>query len=189
MKQHQTDQARLSRWVRYLASAFFNIYLLCNVIGWLAPPPMLHGAFGGNGGFELMLQLHGMPWASVIAMPLWQRGLGLALALPALCALGYAVSQLGAMLRSFERAAFFTPQVSLRFRRFVGFLLLGTVLTILEPTLRNAGFSLLGEGRLQLSLDVTGSDLWVLVLCAVFYAIAQIIHEGQRLANENSEFV
>jgi hypothetical protein len=103
--------------------------------------------------------------------------------------LGYAVSQLGAMLRSFEQAAFFTPQVSLQFRRFVGFLLLGTVLTILEPTLRNAGFSLLGEGRLQLSLDVTGSDLWVLVLCAVFYAIAQIIHEGQRLADENSEFV
>ena len=190
MKKNQTAPAALSRRVRYGVSGFFVLYLLLTVLGWLAPVPAVQGAVGG-GMYELLLQLQSQPFERLAAMPLWQRGLGLALALPALCVLGDAVRQLAAVLRQFEQGVFFTPQVARHFRRFAGGLLLGTVLTLLEPTVRGMLFGLLEDGasRLRLVIDITGGDLWTLLLCSVFFALAQILHEGQRLADENSGFI
>ncbi|PLY43139.1 hypothetical protein CSZ94_08500 [Janthinobacterium sp. ROICE36] len=191
MKKNQTRAALLSRRVRYGVSAFFVLYLLLTVLGWLAPAPAAHGSVGGAGMYELLLQLQSQPFERLAAMPLWQRGLGLALALPALLVLGDAVRQLVLVLHQFEQGVFFTPQVAQRFRRFAGGLLLGTVLTLLEPTVRGMLFGLLDEGasQLRLVIDITGGDLWTLLLCTVFLALAQILHEGQRLADENSEFI
>lgn len=192
MKKHQGDPARLSRRVRYCAQGFFWLYVLGSVLGWLAPPPLFSGMLGGKGTFELLLQLQNIPFGRIAAMPYWQRALGLALALPALLALGDAVRQLAAMLRGFEHKVVFTPLLSRQFRRFSAGLLLGTLLTLAEPTLRGIVFGLLEDGpaaRLRLVLDVTGGDLWTLLLCTVFFALAQILHEGQRLADENSGFV
>jgi hypothetical protein len=192
MKKHQGDPSGLSRRVRYCAQGFFCLYLLGSVLGWLAPLPLFRGALGGGGMFEVLLQLQGMPFERVAAMPYWQRALGLALALPALLALGDAVRQLAAMLRGFEHQVVFTPLLSRQFRRFSAGLLAGTLLTMVEPTLRAMVFGLLEDGpgaKLRLVLDVTGGDLWTLLLCTVFFALAQILHEGQRLADENSGFV
>lgn len=191
MKNNQTGPAALSRRVRYGVSAFFVLYLLLTVLGWLAPAPAAHGSLGGAGMYELLLQLQSQPFERLAAMPLWQRGLGLALALPALLVLGDAVRQLALVLRQFEQGVFFTPQVAQRFRRFAGGLLLGTVLTLLEPSVRGMLFGLLEEGtsQLRLVIDITGGDLWTLLLCTVFLALAQILHEGQRLADENSGFI
>lgn len=191
MKKNLTGPAALSRRVRYGVSAFFGLYLLLTVLGWLAPAPAAHGSLGGAGMYELLLQLQSQPFERLAAMPLWQRGLGLALALPALLVLGDAVRQLALVLRQFEQGVFFTPQVAQRFRRFAGGLLLGTVLTLLEPTVRGMLFGLLEEGtsQLRLVIDITGGDLWTLLLCTVFLALAQILHEGQRLADENSGFI
>ena len=69
---------------------------------------------------------------------------------------------------------------------------MGTGLTMLEPALRSAVFGLLLDppgAPLTLALELNGSDFWTLLLCAVFYAIAHILDEGQRLAEENSGFV
>ena len=191
MKKNPTGPAALSRRVRYGVSAFFVLYLLLTVLGWLAPAPAARGSLGSAGMYELLLQLQSQPFARLAAMPLWQRGLGLALSLPALLVLGDAVRQLALVLRQFEQGVFFTPQVAQRFRRFAGGLLLGTVLTLLEPTVRGMLFGLLEEGtsQLRLVIDITGGDLWTLLLCTVFLALAQILHEGQRLADENSGFI
>lgn len=191
MKNNQTGPAALSRRVRYGVSAFFVLYLLLTVLGWLAPAPAAQGSLGGAGMYELLLQLQSQPFERLAAMSLWQRGLGLALALPALLVLGDAVRQLALVLRQFEQGVYFTPQVAQRFRRFAGGLLLGTVLTLLEPTVRGMLFGLLEEGtsQLRLVIDITGGDLWTLLLCTVFLALAQILHEGQRLADENSGFI
>ena len=191
MKKNQTGPAALSRRVRYGVSAFFVLYLLLTVLGWLTPAPAAHGSLGSAGMYELLLQLQSQPFARLAVMPLWQRGLGLALALPALLVLGDAVRQLALVLRQFEQGVFFTPQVAQRFRRFAGGVLLGTVLTLLEPTVRGMLFGLLEDGtsQLRLVIDITGGDLWTLLLCSVFFALAQILHEGQRLADENSGFI
>lgn len=191
MKKNPTGPAALSRRVRYGVSGFFVLYLLLTVLGWLAPAPAVQGAVGGAGMYELLLQLQSQPFERLAAMPLWQRGLGLALALPALLVLGDAVRQLALVLRQFEQGVFFTPQVARHFRRFAGGLLLGTVLTLLEPTVRCMLFGLLEDGasQLRLVIDITGGDLWTLLLCSVFFALAQILHEGQRLADENSGFI
>ncbi|KHA80499.1 hypothetical protein [Janthinobacterium lividum] len=191
MKKNPEGPAALSRRVRYGVSAFFVLYLLLTVLGWLAPAPAAHGSLGDAGMYELLLQLQSQPFERLAAMPLWQRCLGLALALPALLVLGDAVRQLAVVLRQFEQGVFFTPQVAQRFRRFAGGLLLGTVLTLLEPTVRGMLFGLLDEGtsQLRLVIDITGGDLWTLLLCTVFLALAQILHEGQRLADENSGFI
>jgi hypothetical protein len=191
MKKNNSGPALLSRRVRYGVSVFFLLYLLLTVLGWLAPAPAAHGTLGGAGMYELLLQLQSQPFAHLAAMPVWQRALGLALALPALLVLGDAVRQLALVLRQFEQGVFFTPQVVRRFRRFAGGLLLGTLLTLLEPTVRGMLFGLLEEGvsQLRLVIDITGGDLWTLLLCTVFLALAQILHEGQRLADENSGFI
>ena len=191
MKKNQTGPAALSRRVRYGVSGFFLLYLLLTMLGWLAPAPALQGAVGAAGLYELLLQLQGQPFERLAALPLWQRGLGLALALPALLVLGDAVRQLARVLRQFEQGVYFTPEVAAHFRRFAGGLLLGTFLTLLEPTVRGMLFGLLEEGTSQLRLvvDITGGDLWTLLLCSVFFALAQILHEGQRLADENSGFI
>ena len=176
--------------MRYLAAGFFILYLAGECLGWLAPPPWLRASLG-HGAAEMLLQLQNVAPARIAAMPFWQRVAGLALAAPALGALAFAVLQLCAVLSSFERAAYFTPQVSRQLRRFTLFLLLGTTLTMLEPTLRSAVLPQLGPApaaTLQLDIDVNGSDLCTLLLCAVYYALAHIIDEGQRLAIENSEF-
>jgi hypothetical protein len=186
MNKPKTDPASLSRRLRYGAAGFFSLYLIAECLGWLAPHALRQVAP------QLVLALQNVPLAQLDAMPLWQRVLGLMLALPALGALGAAVWQLNAVLRSFEQAAFFTPQVRRHFRRFAACLLAGTGLSMLEPTLRSAVFGLLlnppGAG-LTLEVDLNGSDLWTLLLCAVFYALAHILDEGQRLADENSGFV
>ncbi|MGK5048659.1 hypothetical protein ACQ4WP_22605 [Janthinobacterium sp. GB4P2] len=191
MKKNNSGPAALSRRVRYGVSGFFLLYLLLTVLGWLAPAPAAHGSLGGAGMYELLLQLQSQPFERLAAMPMWQRGLGLALALPALLVLGDAVRQLALVLRQFEQGVFFTPQVARRFRRFAGALLLGTLLTLLEPTVRGMLFGLLEKGtsQLRLVIDITGGDLWTLLLCTVFLALAQILHEGQRLADENSGFI
>lgn len=191
MKKNPAGPAALSRRVRYGVSGFFVLYLLLTVLGWLAPVPAVQGAVGGGGMYELLLQLQSQPFERLAATPLWQRGLGLALALPALLVLGDAVRQLALVLRQFEQGVFFTPQVVRHFRRFAGGLLLGTVLTLLEPTMHGMLFGLLEDGtsQLRLVIDITGGDLWTLLLCSVFFALAQILHEGQRLADENSGFI
>ena len=101
MKKNPTGPAALSRRVRYGVSGFFVLYLLLTVLGWLAPAPAVQGAVGGAGMYELLLQLQSQPFERLAAMPLWQRGLGLALALPALLVLGDAVRQLALVLRQF----------------------------------------------------------------------------------------
>ncbi|MGK5076865.1 hypothetical protein [Janthinobacterium sp. HLX7-2] len=191
MKNNNAGPAALSRRVRYGVTGFFVLYLLLTVLGWLAPAPAAHGSLGGSGMYELALQLQGQPFASLAAMPWWQRGLGLALALPALLVLGDAVRQLALVLRQFELGVFFTVTVARHFRRFAGGLLLGTLLTLFEPSVRGMLFGLLEDGtsQLRLVLDITGGDLWTLLLCTVFFALAQIVHEGQRLADENSGFI
>ena len=191
MQKNNAGPAVLSRRVRLGVTSFFVVYLLLTVLGWLAPAPAAHGTVGGAGMYELVLQLQGQPFASLAAMPWWQRALGLVLALPALLVLGDAVRQLGRVLRQFEQGVYFTPPVAAYFRRFAACLLLGTLLTLLEPTVRGMLFGLLEEGtsQLRLVIDITGGDLWTLLLCCVFFALAQILHEGQRLADENSGFI
>lgn len=191
MPKNNAGPAVLSRRVRLGVTGFFVLYLLLTVLGWLAPAPAAHGTLGGAGMYELVLQLQSQPFERLAAMPWWQRALGLALALPALLVLGDAVRQLARVLRQFEQGVYFTPQVARQFRRFAGGLLLGTLLTLLEPTVRGMLFGLLEEGasQLRLVIDITGGDLWTLLLCSVFFALAQILHEGQRLADENSGFI
>ena len=191
MKNNNSGPAVLSRRVRFGVTGFFALYLLLTVLGWLAPAPAAQGSLGGAGMYELLLQLQSQPFERLAAMPWWQRGLGLALALPALLVLGDAVRQLARVLRQFEQGVYFTPQVVAHFRRFAGGLLLGTLLSLLEPTVRGMAFGLLEEGssQLRLVIDITGGDLWTLLLCTVFFALAQILHEGQRLADENSGFI
>lgn len=186
MNKKMTGPAVLSRRVRYLVWGFLAVYGLAEMLAWLAP------ALLSSGSSQWMLALQNLALPQVAALPLWLRAVGLALALPALLLLAAAVRALSTVLRSFEQGAFFTPQTRHGLRRFTALLSGGTALSMLEPTLRSAVFSLLQPapgGRLTLAFELSGSDLWTLLLCAVFYVIAHLMDEGQRLADENGGFV
>ena len=186
MKKKIAGPGVLSRRIRYLMSVFFALYCLAEVLAWLAPDLL------STGSSQLMLALQNLALPQVAALPLWLRAVGLALALPALLLLAAALRALSTVLRSFEQGAFFTPQTRHGLRRFTALLTGGTALSMLEPTLRSAVFGLLQQapgGRLTLEFQLSGSDLWTLLLCAVFYVIAHLMDEGQRLADENGGFV
>lgn len=171
---------------RYLIPAFFGLYTLFILIGWLVPD------WGGSASTGLALHLQDFTIEQLRNMSLLQRLTGLLCAMPALLALGRAVHALHWVLLSFERGEFFSTELTHRYRQFTACLFIGTLLTIVEPILRSLLFSFFHHGealKLTIDFDFSAADLWNLLLCAIFYLTTPALLEGRRLAEENREFI
>ena len=125
------------------------------------------------------------------ALDLPQRAAGIALALLALC---YGMARLARLLVKVRRGATFDRATIAHLRAFAGANLLSTLLAIVEPPLRTIvlrfGF---GAPTPKFAVGVSSEAiLLVLVLvlvCALFFLMTNLMHEGRRLAEENEGFV
>jgi hypothetical protein len=68
--------------------------------------------------------------------------------------------------------------------------LLSTLLSIIEPPLRTLvwRFGFGASGR-RTAVGVSSEELLLVLVCALFFLITNLMHEGRRLAEENEGFI
>ena len=176
----------LSRWIRYaaylMAASVVGIYL----VTWLFPEVTSHAHSHG----VARIHLAGLPTTTFAALTPGERLLVASVSLPYLAAFVWAFLRLGRMLKSFERGSFFDRQAVGDLRAFAGLLLVAKILSLAAMHLRVAiVVHLLGHKPGQVLVNLSSDDLSILLLCALLFAIAHMMEEGRRLAEENREFV
>lgn len=102
----------------------------------------------------------------------------------------YGVWRLRQLFGLYRTGALFTPAIAGHLQAFAAMLMLTVitsplvdVLTSLVLTMNNPA------GERSISINLGSNDLSVLFLSGVMFAIAWIMREGHRLAEENAEFV
>ncbi len=132
----------------------------------------------------------GLSYAAARALGGPQRLAGAATCLPVLLTLLYGLWRLQCALRNVERRAMFSLDTIAHVRAFAGAALASTLLAIVEVPLRTLVYRfVLGLPEHKLSIGVTNDQLLLILVCALFYLIIRLMHEGRRLAEENEGFV
>jgi hypothetical protein len=184
MKLARLDVGLHCRLIRLLLIVFLAIQVVFFVLSWVVPVALNHGSFFMQVGPE------GLAMNAVRAMPDSQRWIGLGLALPALLMLCRGVWHLDRMLAAFQRNAMFAIGTIAHLRGFAGATFLSMALSILEVPLRAIVYRfVLGVPDVRIGAGVTSAELFVILVCGLFYLIAGMMHEGRRLEQENEEFV
>jgi len=112
-----------------------------------------------------------------------------AASVPYLACLAWAFFHLHRMLRGFERGAFFERSTVRHLRTFSGLLLLAKFLSLGAAHIRVAMYLPVAAPGTRVGFSLTGDDLALLLLCALFFLIAHLMDEGDRLAEENRAFL
>jgi hypothetical protein len=163
----------------FFVTAVIAIYL----VAWISPDITSHR--------HPVLHLAGLPANVLASFTFEQRALIASMSLPYLAVLVWAFYRLVRMLRAFERGEFFERQTVSDLRAFSGLLLASKLLSLAAMHARVGLAMHLAEpqkvrvGMINLSSD----DLAIVLLCALFFAIAAMMEEGRKLAEENREFV
>ena len=175
--------ARLCRWIRYGAIFFVTAVIAIYLVAWISPDITHHR--------HPVLHLAGLPGNVIASFPLEQRALLAAVSVPYLAVLVWAFYRLVHMLRAFERGAFFERQTVSDLRAFSGLLLLSKILALAAMHVRVAiAIHLMGPHQARVGIiNLSSDDLAIVLLCALFFAIAAMMEEGRKLAEENREFV
>jgi len=175
---------RLSRWIRYGAVFFVACVLAIYAITWLWPE-VSRGQHAA-----LALHLAGVPVNTLASLSLQDRMLIAAVSVPYLATLVWAFHRLIRMLRQFEKGRFFERETVSDLRAFSGLLLVAKFLALAAMHARSAlVMHLVGPQNTRMSVNLSSDDLAILLLCALFFAIAGMMEEGRRLSEENREFV
>jgi Protein of unknown function (DUF2975) len=169
-----------------VASVLFVIGMVgLYVVAWQWPGSML-----GPHPFALMTRFAGLPMDAMASLSDWQRFLAGTVGIPYLVVLVWAFYRLNGMLRGFERSEFFESATVGHLRAFAGLLLLAKLLAAAGMHLRAALLiHWLGRENVHVMLNLSGDDIAVYLMCALFFLIARMMEEGRRLAEENREFV
>jgi len=176
---------KLSRWIRYAAILFVMAVIAIYLATWMLPQlPDGHHAV-------LMLHLAGLPANALSTMDFGDRALVASVSIPYLATFIWAFHRLTRMLRNFEAGRFFERETVSDLRAFSGLLLVAKFLSLAAMHARVwLLMHLLGPGKKVVAmLNLSSDDLAILLLCALFFAIAGMMEEGRRLAEENREFV
>lgn len=180
----------------------FAVATLCRIIRWasiiflgcvftiqlfvLFVPPSLFTSYP----LLMRLNLAGVSTQLLTQLSFDQRLLIALINLPQLAVLLWAYSHLVKLLRSFERGDFFTCAAVAHLRAFAGITLLAKVLSWLTLHARIGSIvQFLGEGKFGGKFSLTGDDLTVLLMCALFFLIARAMEVGRAAAEENKEFI
>jgi hypothetical protein len=176
------------RAVRAGAWTLLLVYALGLLGGALLPSLAAEGSPRAGLGWSLLLQA--LPASAAGGWGV--RLLGLAWSVPVWVALMFGVRALDRLLRRFEQGDYFGNASMEAFDHCATAMLGATLLAMAHGTLvpLTAGLSGLdGPLRLVLAVDLNGSDLWSLLLCALLKVLTRIMRAGGRLAQEVSEFV
>jgi hypothetical protein len=180
----------------------FTVSKLCQVIRWASIIFLasvftiqfivlfMPSAFFTNNLPLMRLNLAGVSTQLITQLSFDQRMLLALVSLPQLGALLWAFSHLNKLLRSFERGDFFNQTAVSHLRAFAGFTLLAKVLSWLTLHARvGTVIQFLGDDKIRNRISLTGDDLTVLLLCALFFLIARAMEVGRAAVEENKEFI
>jgi hypothetical protein len=132
----------------------------------------------------------GMASGAVAELTPGVRWAGVLCALPALLALGYAVVRLDRMLKACASGQMFALRTVGHMKAFAASLLASLTLTVIEPAVR--GFvwrhGLDGPAR-EINVGVSSEELTLVLICALFFVVASMMHQARRIAEDNEGFV
>lgn len=172
------------RMVRILAALLGLLQLAYFLLSWFLPETSQLGSV------SVSFYPRGMQPGEVAGLTPAMRWASILLALPALLVLGYALLRLDRMLRACARGQMFALATVAHMKSFIGCVLASLALTIVEPMLRTLvwrhGF---GRNDQRFNVGVSSEDLTLLLICALFFVVASLMHEARRIAEDNEGFV
>jgi hypothetical protein len=172
-----------SRAARLLIWMFLAGQLIFFGLSWspaaISLPGMAMQMAPGGMGFDEARGLAGLP-------RLW----GLVLAIPSVGAMVYGLWRLDRLLLIRSDKAMFSLRGIGHLRAFAGATALSTVLSIAEVPARGLVFRhAFGIEQAHIKVGVSSSEILLVLVCLMFYLIADLMHEARRIAQENESFV
>jgi hypothetical protein len=172
-------------WIVRMLSACLGLlqfaYFLCS---WVAPESTQFGPVA------VSFYPRGLEAGAVAGLAPGLRWAGIVCALPALLLLGYALLRLDRMLKACAKGQMFALCTVGHMKAFAASLLGALTLTVIEPALRaivwRQGFG--GPVR-AVNLGVSSEELMLVLICALFFVVASMMHEARRIAEDNEGFV
>lgn len=172
-----------SRAVRVLVWAFFASQAIGFLLAW---GPQLPQVFS----FSVHLAPKGMAIEEARNLLSAQRWGGAALGLVALATLSAGLWHLDRLLRGLGAHLTFSLANIAHLRAFAAATGWSTVLSMLEVPARGLLFKhLLDVTDARIKFEVSSSDLFLVLVCVVFYLIIDLMHAARRIAQENEGFV
>lgn len=149
-------------------------------------------AWGGalpDGAF-MQITADGIGAQQMRSLDLPQRLAGALLAAPALLAMCYGLLRLSRLLSNVRCGAIFERATIGHLRAFAGATLLSTLLAIVEPPLRTLVLQrVFGAPLSRYAIGFDSAQLMLVLVCALFFLVTNLLHEARRLAEENQGFV
>lgn len=176
--------------VRYLCSSLQGILVVFVAL------QILYFAlcWGASNGYYIFVRMYfypeGMSFEQLLHLGLPHRLTGIVCGLPVLGVLFYAVLQLNSILVSIKDGMIFSLRTIAAMQAFTGALLLYVVLSNLEKPLRALIINAMAKAPLlKVFFSLSSHEMLLILVCALFYILTAIMHEGRRLEEENKGFV
>jgi hypothetical protein len=172
------------RVVRVLSAALGLLQLAYFLLSWIAP------ASTQVGPVAVSFFPRGMEAGAVAGLTPALRWAGTLCALPALAVLGYALVRLDRMLKACASGQMFALQTVGHMKAFAAGLLAALTLNVIEPALRALVWRLgLGGPARAVNVGVSSEELMLVLICALFFVVASMMHEARRIAEDNEGFI
>jgi len=172
------------RIVRLLSAVLGLLQLAYFLLAWIAPEPLQLGQVA------MSFYPRGMGGSTVAGLSPGLRWTGALCALPALLLLAYALLRLDRMLRACASGRMFALPTVGHMKAFAASLLGALVLTVIEPALRVAVWRLgFGGPPRAVNVGVSSEELMLVLICALFFVVASMMHEARRIAEDNAGFI
>ena len=175
---------RLCWLVRAVALVLLASVLLLYLGSWLFPEWALW-----DNHWARMARIGGLPAKASASLQGADYFLVGAACLPYLACLALAFFHLDRMLRAFERGDFFERATVRHLRAFAGLLLLAKALSFAANHIRLWIYMPVAAPGTKFVFSMTSDELALLLMCALFFLIAHLMDEGNRLAEENRGFL
>ena len=152
-------------------------------------------SWGGSHGYDMIFVRmsfypDGMTFDQLLRLSFTHRLIGVVLGLPVLGTLFYAVLQLNSILASIKNGMIFSLHTIAAMQAFSGALLFYVVLSNLEKPLRALVINAMSQiPLLRVLYSLSSHEMLLVLVCALFYILTAIMHEGRRLEEENKGFV
>lgn len=170
--------------VRAIAGVLALLQLLYFSLSWILPEATQVGPVA------VTFSPRGMEAGAVTSLAPGLRWSGALCALPALLLLGYAFLRLDRMLRACAGGRMFALETVGHMKAFAASLLGALTLTVLEPALRVVVWRLVAGGPPRpVNVGVSSEELMLVLICALFFVVASMMHEARRIAEDNEGFV
>jgi len=169
--------------LRVVVALFVLVQAAYFVISWFVPEGVVLG------GVRMVMSPKWLSPADVAALSPGRLALGVLVSAPVFVLVAYAGWRLDALLRALARGVLFAAATIGHLRAFAGAALAAMVWSVLDTLLRGLAWRHVLGDESKLNIGVSSEELLAMLVCALFFVIAGLMHEGRRLAEENEGFV